>query len=1055
MKKNVIIFFFTCILFGLSAVGQVWEPVGDPAGISSGGVGRLSLINDYQDHLVVGYFDGVSGKGAVQKYNGSNWQYLGSETGMTSGYAIFNSLSVNGQGLVYFTNQAGWPDEGLEVRKYESNTWIDLPDATGEFINYQESAFSADDVLFVVSGENSGTIKKFVGGTWLQVGNSGFFGGSPSYLDMVIGSNGKIYISFNNNGYVHVYENNVNASSTDIWQPVGGNVNLAPAANSENYNSSLAIDGNNNLYIAYVSSGVNKLNVKKFNGTTWTQLGSENFTANRVQHISIAVGENDIVYVAVSNWENDNFLKNNILAYNETNNIWSQAGTGFASVGEATNNSLEVDSEGNLFLAFMDSGLDKLSIKKLNLSIVAAQSVDITTQGSVAPEITVNNGTLQLIATVNPEQANQDVIWSIKTGSTFAIIDTNGLVTAIASNTAITVQATSVENASIYDTLVVNITNQNSSVNPESISVTTLNNTYPDILTIGGTLQLEATITPPEADQYVTWTVVEGSNVVSVDTNGLVTSLSEGYAIIRATVNDNTSLFDEIRVNVWENGCTQGIPSMIFGFAYSITANGTRGSDDFVVVTGSRFAASKVRLNIISSANVEITSFDLHFLADDNGHLGNEITSVSNIIPTHQKFIHDWGYDQYQYEIELDLPEPLIFDNGTYWLNPVATAEDNSDVYWDVTVYGSIGQSYHLDNQDGNGWRSLDGFDAAFEITGDCTPMPVVVNTTNGQDTTIFVGETLQLQATINVPGLSQNVIWSVESGSGYASIDVNGLVNGLGVGVATIRATSAENNSVYGEIKVTVLDPNGCIQEVPSNNLEDAYVLSGSVRLAVDITVDNGTTFTINSIEPNVVNFATVFTFKFYNDVNGFPGSELITPLVNGTIVHDVVTGYKFDYYFHHYVVNLQTPVTLTAGSYWMEMTSNAVGWEATSVDLIGHPGVFMSGSTGGAWVYSSSGSEFVYKLNGICSNEVSITNNDLHNINIFNANNELNIDLGNSGLTGASISVYNVIGQKMFTVKQSDVMSKYDVSGFSSGIYIVNLVKGNESISKKFYVK
>lgn len=1052
--KNVITFFLISILFGLSAKSQVWEPVGNPAGISAGGVGRLSIVNDYQDNLVIGYFDGVSGKGAVQKYDGSNWAYLGSDTGMTSGYALFNSLSVSSQGVVYFTNQAGYPDNGLEVRKFDNGNWVDLPDATSTTINYQASAISADDILFVVSGENSGTIKKFVNGTWQQVGNSGFFGGTPFYLDMAIGSNGMIYVSFNNNGYVHVYQNNVNASSTDNWEPVGGNANLAPAANSENYNSSLAIDGNNNLFVAYVSPSENKLNVKKYDGTSWSQLGSENFTENRVQHTSIAVGANNIVYVAVSNWENDNFLKNYVMAYDEANNTWSQAGTGWASEGQATNNSLAVDSEGNLFLAFSDDGLGKLSVKKLNLSIVAAQSVEIATQGGVPPEITVDDGTLQLVATVYPEQASQDVIWSIDSGETFATVDSTGLVTAIASNALVTVKATTVENTSIFDTFEVTITNQNSSIEPDSISVSTVNSVYPDIFSLGGTVQLKATTTPPEADQYVTWTVEEGADVVSIDTNGLVTSISEGYAIVRATNKDNTNLYDEIRVNVWENGCTQGNETMIYGLGYGIN-NQYSASDDFVVDNGVRFAVSTIRMNIISSANIDITSFDLHFLKNDVDRPGEEIITVSNIVPTYQTFVHDWGYGLYQYKVELDLPEPVIFDQGTYWLKPVATAEDGSDVYWDVTVYGTLGYSMYVDYGDGHEWRGLGGFNAIFDITGNCTPIPVVVNTTNGEDTEIFVGETLQLEATVNEPGVSQNVTWSVEEGAEYASVNGNGLVTGLGVGVATIRATSVDNENVYGEIEVTVLNPNSCDQEVLSNNLENAYALGGGVRLAVDITVDDNKTFTITSVEPSVVNFATNFSFVFYKDADGFPGSEIVAS-ANGTITHNITTGYAFDYYFHRYAVELDNPVILSTGTYWMEMLSDAIGWEATSADVIGHPGAFNSDLTGGKWEYSSTGMEFVYKLNGTCNDTVSsIAESNLQDINIFNANNELNVDLGNSGLTRATISVYNINGQKMFTAKQSDVLSKYNLSGFRPGIYIAHLFTGDVAISKKFFIK
>lgn len=159
----------------------------------------------------------------------------------------------------------------------------------------------------------------------------------------------------------------------------------------------------------------------------------------------------------------------------------------------------------------------------------------ISTEGGEEPKIKVDNGTLQLKANVLPTEANQNVVWSIAEDETFASIDQNGLVTAITSNAAVTVKAASAENATIFSTFSIEITNQQSEVQPQSLKVTTANDVFADIFQIGGTLQLLATTLPAEADQYVTWSVEEGNSVVSVNENGLVTGLSEGIAVIKAT----------------------------------------------------------------------------------------------------------------------------------------------------------------------------------------------------------------------------------------------------------------------------------------------------------------------------------------------------------------------------------------------------------------------------------------------------------------------------------------------------------------------------------------
>lgn len=86
-------------------------------------------------------------------------------------------------------------------------------------------------------------------------------------------------------------------------------------------------------------------------------------------------------------------------------------------------------------------------------------SISITTENDVEPEISIEAGTLQLYATAAPIEANQEVTWSISSGTTFATISSEGLVTAIQNGT-VTVKATSNENSSIFDQLQIIITNQ-------------------------------------------------------------------------------------------------------------------------------------------------------------------------------------------------------------------------------------------------------------------------------------------------------------------------------------------------------------------------------------------------------------------------------------------------------------------------------------------------------------------------------------------------------------------------------------------------------------------
>jgi len=1019
------------LLFFNSMRAQVWETVGNSSGISAGTVGRLTMVNDFADNLYVGYYDVSVLKGSVQKFDGTSWTYVGNQ-GMTTTIAGYNSLSVNNQGIPYFLNQSAAPEVGHQARVFQNNAWTLLPNVTNSQINFNSSTITANNTLFAVNNEGNGTVKKLVDGAWVQVGTAGFAGGLPAFVDMVSTTDGKVYVSFNTAGNLRVYVNDQGASTTEAWQPAGGVMNLAPSPTNEDYTSSLAVDKNNNVYVAYVSNtaGGNKLNVKKFDGSTWSQVGNENFSPGRVKYSSIAIGANNKVYVAVSNFENADLLRNYVMGYDAATNTWSQVGTGYASQGQGLFNSLAVSNNGDLYLAFSDSVLQKLSVKKLNLEVVAPTSVEVTTLNNVAPSITVDKGTLQLNSVVNPSNASQDVVWSVEEGSTFATVSQTGLVTAITSNAVVKIKATSTLNFAVFDEIEVTITNQNSPVAASSVKVSTLNDVPKEIYSIGGTLQLVSNTLPVEADQYVNWSVTQGTNIASVDASGKVTSLGEGFAVIRAT-DTKSALYDEIRVDVFKNGCRQAVNSNFFGSGLTITDNIRKGADDFIVPEGTRFEVSKIRLNVIASETSPIGSFNIKFLeTKNNGQPGKEIASVLNVVPTTQKYLQEYGAGLAHYEIELYFSKPVAFNEGRYWLNPSATAQDGSPVFWDSTVQEELGSDFFQDRLDGNGWVVANdgGFNGAFAIVGNCTPMTLTVAAVQGQSTQILIGQTVQLEAKVNGSN-STNVTWSIVEGDDFISLNSNGLVTGVASGIAKVSATSSDGN--YAIANVYVSHPDACGQEVPSNEKEEGWINAATV----DIDVPTGNKFTITSVLPTTVNFATFFNFKFYKDDNGQPGEEMLS--VGGTIIDDT-TGTQWlplPYWAHKYEVKLNQEVALEAGKYWMSMESDAVAWEASTSGVIGEPMMLFED---GAWVPSPTGSDFVYELKGTCTVSDLSTVDAVGKDFSFYPNpvgNELNF---NSDKKVESIEIFGMSGQKVNQLQPNVKNGTVSTQKLSTGVYI-----------------
>ncbi|WEK68651.1 MAG: T9SS type A sorting domain-containing protein [Candidatus Chryseobacterium colombiense] len=374
MFKNLY-FVATRIRFGLGTLiiatgamsAQQWQDVGIPGNLSSGTSSYNNLVIDAQGNYYVSYYDVALGKGSVQKFNGTSWSYVGGSAGVTTGSATFSSLSVDTSGRLYYTNQWAYPNSGMEVRKFDGTSWSQLPNAFSATTNYQASAVAPNGDLFVYGSVDSGTVKRYVSGTWEQVGPTGIAGGVPYNAEMVIGTNGKVYVCQNSSG-VKVFENSLTASSSDVWTLVGGASVGTTFTEGVNATSDIAIGADNKLYVVYSSNASNnrKLNVKKFNGTDWEQVGDANFgISNDLYNVAVAVTPTGKIYVVASGWI-INGGKNTVYEYNATTNTWMTFGGDFVSDATATYNDLQYDTVSNsLVLTYSQSGV---RVKRISLT---------------------------------------------------------------------------------------------------------------------------------------------------------------------------------------------------------------------------------------------------------------------------------------------------------------------------------------------------------------------------------------------------------------------------------------------------------------------------------------------------------------------------------------------------------------------------------------------------------------------------------------------------------------------------------------------------------------
>ena len=191
---------------------------------------------------------------------------------------------------------------------------------------------------------------------------------------------------------------------------------------------------------------------------------------------------------------------------------------------------------------------DEIEIVVTN-QYVAVTALEVSVANDAPAAITTDAGTLQLEAVITPADAtNTAVTWSIVSGSEFATVDANGLVTATANGT-VTLKAVSEDDATLFDEIEIIISNQYVAVT--SLIVSVADGGEPVITTASGTLQLTAAILPEDAtNAEVVWTIISGSEFGSVSEDGLVTASANGTIVIRATSADNEELSDDITITV-------------------------------------------------------------------------------------------------------------------------------------------------------------------------------------------------------------------------------------------------------------------------------------------------------------------------------------------------------------------------------------------------------------------------------------------------------------------------------------------------------------------------
>jgi len=170
----------------------------------------------------------------------------------------------------------------------------------------------------------------------------------------------------------------------------------------------------------------------------------------------------------------------------------------------------------------------------------------------------------------------------------------------------------------------------------------------------------------------------------------------------------------------------------------------------------------------------------------------------------------------------------------------------------------------------GGGYRirfaktGYDPHNMMFDVAATVLVTDITVDST-GSVTEAVYGVPLQMVATVlPTNATEQSVTWSVYSGTGTATIDIDGFLTGTGIGTVTVRATANDGSAVYGEKEFTVI-------------------------AAPTATISTSSTITVGNINPIVVVTLTGDTFTA-DGISNLPASWTVSVGTTGLIGNSII---------------------------------------------------------------------------------------------------------------------------------------------------------------------
>lgn len=432
---------------------------------------------------------------------------------------------------------------------------------------------------------------------------------------------------------------------------------------------------------------------------------------------------------------------------------------------------------------------------------------------------------------------------------------------------------------------------------------------------VGEFVNLVTTASGVKVTEGVTYTIEEGSNLVSLE-NGVLTITGEGTIKVKATyVKDGKTLTAEVTINATaltlsklsalKSMTTGKVKSRGYVMGYTGTPRSDSGLYDKVFVADGEdyFILYKVKPEQLTGINVgdliEFTGDIQHYKQGDVTTYETKNNVITKLTEADSSIVKPTATELTSSSATFTFGQANI--SKAYKINQAVVISNTEDSKGNMTVKFTLGSNEYelfMDSRDYDITKdpftnlkvgaafNADVFAAAtnffcpsnIEITGEQEVL--TLDKKEGEINIRGNDKTLQLNATYTGGSNTDPIVWS-SSAESVATVDQNGLVTGVAVGETIITAKKSE--TLYAQAKITVVDENITKVTVSfSSDIADLLTIDNSAKTATLTT--QGITFLIKQ-EDSPTPLSQMKDYLSKNSLRFYKGYSMEISVASGTI--------------------------------------------------------------------------------------------------------------------------------------------------------------------------